>query len=267
METLRPGNFAYGLVVSLGAYFVKKIGALSRLADGEIWNVRSSVRVATRAFRMYNLMTIDMREPPLIICFGDSLTAGYQSPSPVNPAGRATPYGHMLEKLIGPRARVAISGTCGELTGEMVMRFRSDVLRQRPRYVVILGGSNDLGYEASPQEIMRNLLKMYETARADGIIPIPVTVPSIRVPDADNADAVSWLRHHIAGRQVLNELILEYARLKQLRSLNLFDATADPQSLQLAARYSNDGLHLTTEGYQLCATLLYEHIFRTALDH
>ena len=40
MGTLRPGNFAYGLVVSLGAYFVKKIGALSRLADEKIWNVR-----------------------------------------------------------------------------------------------------------------------------------------------------------------------------------------------------------------------------------
>lgn len=40
MGTLRPGNFAYGLVVSLGAYFVKKIGALSRLASGEIWNVK-----------------------------------------------------------------------------------------------------------------------------------------------------------------------------------------------------------------------------------
>ena len=149
----------------------------------------------------------------------------------------------------------------------MVLRFRSDVLGKRPRYVVILGGTNDLGYEASPQEIMRNLLKMYETARVDGITPIPVTVPSIRVPDADSAGAVSWLNQHIASRQVLNELILDYARLKQLQSLNLFDATADPQSLQLAARYSNDGLHFTTEGYQLYATLLYEHIFRTALDH
>lgn len=208
-----------------------------------------------------------MTDLPLIICFGDSLTAGYQSPSPVNPSGRATPYGNMLEKLVGSRARVAISGTCGELTGEMVMRFRSDVLGQRPRYVVILGGTNDLGYEASPHEIMRNLLKMYETARAGDIIPIPVTVPSIRVPDADSAGAVSWLRHHIANRQVLNELILEYAQLKQLQSLNLFDATADQQSRQLAVRYSNDGLHLTTEGYQLCARLLYEHIFRTAFDH
>lgn len=209
----------------------------------------------------------DMTEWPLIICFGDSLTAGYQSPSPANPAGRATPYGHMLEKLIGPRAHVEISGICGELTGEMVMRFRSDVLGRSPRYVVILGGTNDLGYEASPQEIIRNLLKMYETARADGITPIPVTVPSIRVPDEVSAGAVSWLHQHIAKRQALNELILEYARLKQLQSLDLFDATADPESRQLAARYSNDGLHLTTEGYQLCATLLYEHVFRTVLDH
>ena len=181
--------------------------------------------------------------------------------------GRETPYGHMLEELIGRRARVSISGICGELTGEMVLRFRSAVLDQCPRYVVILGGTNDLGWNASPHEIMRNLLKMYETAQAAGIIPIPVTVPSIRVPDANSTDAIYWLRQHLAGRQGLNKLILEYAGLKQLRSLDLFSATADPQSLQLAGRYSNDGLHLTTEGYQLCATLLYEQIFRTGFDH
>lgn len=208
-----------------------------------------------------------MTDIPLIICFGDSLTAGYQSPSLVNPTGRATPYGRMLENLLGSRAQIVISGICGELTGEMAMRFRSDVLDRRPRYVVILGGSNDLGCGAVPHEIMRNLLKMYETAQAAGIIPVPVTVPSIRIPDADGADAVVWLRHHISGRQILNQLILDYARLKHLRTLNLFEATADPQSLQLEARYSNDGLHLTTEGYQLCATQLYEQIFRTDLDH
>ncbi len=233
---------------------------------GKLERQRLCADCDSRTPRVQFRVRSDMSDIPLIICFGDSLTAGYQSPSPVNPAGRATPYGRMLEKLIGPRARIAISGTCGELTGEMVMRFRSDVLGPHPRYVVILGGANDLGHEASPHEIMRNLLKMYETARADGIIPVPVTVPSIRVPDVDGAGAGSWIRHHIAGRQALNELILNYARLKQLPSLNLFDATADQKSLQLAACYSNDGLHLTTEGYRLFATLLYEHIFRTALD-
>jgi lysophospholipase L1-like esterase len=34
----------------------------------------------------------------------------------------------------------------------------------------------------------------------------------------------------------------------------------------LAARYSNDGLHLTTAGYQLMAAQLYEAIFKPGLQ-
>src|SRR5919199_1487125 len=96
----------------------------------------------------------------LIICFGVSLTAGYQSPTPGQPFVRETPYGGFLQELLGSRAQVAVSGICGELTGEMVLRFRRDVLQHAPGYVVILGGTNDLGRSARPEEIMRNLLKM-----------------------------------------------------------------------------------------------------------
>ena len=201
---------------------------------------------------------------PLILCFGDSLTAGYQSPSRDNPAGQQTPYGRFLESLLGGRARIEVSGICGEVTGEMVLRFRADVLVHRPRYVVILGGTNDLGWNASPHEIIRNLVKMYELARAAGIVPVPVTVPSLRVPDAASRDeAVSWLGDHISRRQTLNRLIQEYARSKTLQCLDLFTATADPDSLQLCPEYSNDGLHLTTAGYRRFAMLLHEQFFST----
>ena len=47
-------------------------------------------------------------------------------------------------------ARVEISGICGEVTGEMVLRFRAAVLNRRPQTVVILGGTNDLGWNADP---------------------------------------------------------------------------------------------------------------------
>ena len=55
---------------------------------------------------------------PLVVCFGDSLTAGFQSPSSDNPSGGETPYGVFLQEMIGPSIQVAISGICGELTGE-----------------------------------------------------------------------------------------------------------------------------------------------------
>jgi acyl-CoA thioesterase I len=217
------------------------------------------------------IATITRVEPmgvrPLVLCFGDSLTAGYQTPSSDNPVGREIPYGQFLERLLEGRARIEISGICGETTGEMVLRFRAAVLDRRPRYVVMLGGTNDLGWNASPEEIMRNLVKMYELARAAQIVPIPVTVPSLRAPNgATGEEASRWITEHIARRQRLNHLIADYARSKSLRWVDLFTATADPESLQLRPEYSNDGLHLTTEGYRRFAVLLHDHIFSALLS-
>ncbi len=88
-----------------------------------------------------------------IVCFGDSLTAGFQSPTADNPQGTETPYGRFLQELTGPSVRVSVSGICGELTGEMALRFRPAVLVHQPTYVVILGGTNDLGWNAAPADI------------------------------------------------------------------------------------------------------------------
>src|SRR2546425_6082666 len=46
----------------------------------------------------------------------------------------------------------------------MVERFDRDVVRHRPAWVLLLGGSNDLGWNLQPAEIIRNLTAMYERA-------------------------------------------------------------------------------------------------------
>jgi lysophospholipase L1-like esterase len=201
-------------------------------------------------------------ESQRIMCFGDSLTAGFQSPTRDNPTGQDAPYGRFLQERLGSAARVHVSGICGELTAEMAMRFRRDVLAYRPAYVVILGGTNDLGWNGRPADIMRNLVKMYELAQAGSINPIPVTVPSLRIEGADETqDATVVLKLHLAGRYELNGLIRQYAESNALPWIDLFSATADPATDQLARPYSNDGLHLTTAGYRLFAQLLYEQVF------
>ncbi len=198
-----------------------------------------------------------MSRAPLVICFGDSLTAGFQSPTRDNPTGQETPYGQFLQSYVGDVVRIRISGICGELTGEMVVRFRRDVLDQQPGYVPILGGTNDLGWNASPSEIMGNLVTMYEQTLAIGAVPVPVTVPSIRVEDASGSqEGQEWVAEHLARRIQLNQLIQEYADSRDIAYVDLFAATADPQGGQLAAIYSNDGIHLTTVGYRLFAELV-----------
>lgn len=195
-----------------------------------------------------------MNRSTLVICFGDSLTAGFQSPTRDNPSGHETPYGKFLQSALGDVVQIRISGRCGELTGEMVTRFRRDVLDYQPGYVPILGGTNDLGWNASTSDIMGNLTTMYEQTLAMDAVPIPVTVPSIRVDDASGSrERQEWIAEHLVRRNRLNQLIREYAGSKGLACVDLFVATADPKSGQLAAIYSNDGIHLTTAGYLLFA--------------
>lgn len=185
------------------------------------------------------------------MCFGDSLTAGFQSPTAECPDCRETPYGRFLAERLGTCARVQISGVCGELTSGMVERFERDVMRHRPAWVVILGGTNDLGWNLGPAQIMRNLATMYERAASAGIQVAAVTVPSIRGFDG-----------HIPRRLELNALIAAHCARSRLPCIDLFTPTAEPGTNRLALPYSNDGLHLTTAGYELLATLLYEQVFK-----
>ncbi len=199
---------------------------------------------------------------PVIICFGDSLTVGYQSPTSEHPVIHETPYGTFLQERMGSNARVLVSGLCGELTEEMVRRFQHDVILKRPASVVILGGTNDLGCMVPTEEIMRNLAGMYDAALAAKVQPVAVTVPSIRIADdVGTGDGRAWLDGHIQRRRELNGLILRACRERSLACADLFAATQEPNCGWLAPPYSNDGLHLTTEGYRCLAELLYEQVF------
>jgi lysophospholipase L1-like esterase len=146
---------------------------------------------------------------------------------------------------------VFVSGVCGELTAEMVARFRREVLSRRPASSVILGGTNDLGWNIPPQEILRNLLTMYEDARREGVQSVAVTVPSIRGFD-----------DQIPRRRDLNALIAGACADRGIPCVDFFAATAEAETQRLAEPYSHDGLHLTTAGYELMATLLYEQVYR-----
>jgi acyl-CoA thioesterase-1 len=197
-----------------------------------------------------------MRSPvPSIICFGDSLTVGFRSPTREDPYPTNAPYGQFLQERLKERALVTISGVCGEQTSDMAGRFAHDLLAHKPWATVILGGTNDLGWHVPAEEIFRNLRAMYMQASERGIQVTAVTVPSIRGDDA-----------YIQGRVELNTLIVAYCEMHSIPCVDLFTATAEPGTGRLAEPYSNDGLHLTASGYGLLADLLYRQVFDKRLS-
>jgi len=194
-----------------------------------------------------------MEDKLFIVTFGDSLTVGYQSPTLLYLGYRETPYADFLnEKMTanGRSVRFLVKGISGELTSEMVSRFYRDVIQHKPDYVVILGGTNDLGWGVPLDEIVKNLTNMYEGALSNEIKPVGVTIPSIR--DFDFL---------IPQRVDLNNQIKTVCKSLNIPCVDLFTASSEPETFRLAQEYSNDGLHLTTEGYRLLADLLYDKVF------
>jgi lysophospholipase L1-like esterase len=191
----------------------------------------------------------------VFMAFGDSLTVGYQSPTEEDRWPRPVPYTKFLRekkaKMLAQRGAAGFKveflnkGIVGELTDEMVARFNQDVLGRQPDYVIILGGSNDLGWGHEPEHVASNLAKMYDMALGTGIRPVSCTVPSVLGFDEG-----------VRPRLRLNQLIKRLSAEVNIICVDLFTATADPAG-RLREEYSNDGLHLNASGYEAIAEAIF----------
>jgi len=115
-------------------------------------------------------------------------------------------------------------GISGQVTSQMLVRFRSDVINLSPQYVVILAGINDIaqnqGY-ISVQHIFENIVSMAELAKCNKIKPVLCTL----VP----ADVIPW-RKEIAPVPLvaeLNDLIRNYAKANKFILVDFFNGMAD----------------------------------------
>jgi lysophospholipase L1-like esterase len=192
--------------------------------------------------------------------FGDSLTVGF-IPSRIT----TQPYSQFLqgmvddflkrwEKNLDVVVQFINRGVNGDLTRGMLGRFRKDVLQIQPHYVIILGGTNDLGWGFPVDEIVLNLQKMYKLSLEHKIEPIACTVPSI----------IGW-DDVIPQRVRLNHLIKQYCGEKGILLADVFSKTCNPITKRLRSEYSSDGLHFTTLGYRKMAETIFEDVVKNVL--
>ena len=142
-------------------------------------------------------------------------------------------------------------GINGDLTSGMLSRFKQDVIDLKPKYVIILGGTNDIGWGFQVEEIFTNLKKMMEIAQDNKVQPISCTIPSV----------LGW-DEGIPTRLQLNKLLKQFCREKEIPCVDLFLKTSDPQTKKLKSKYSIDGLHLNTSGYRKIAETIFEEAVR-----
>lgn len=197
-----------------------------------------------------------------IVALGDSLTVG-ESEFEL-PGAESASYPEYLETLVHQhlnrlqstlQVNVLNRGISGELTSGMIERFSEDVVDEKPNHVIILGGTNDVGWGIDPATITRNLSGMYDVARNAGIVAVACSIPSILGFD-----------ELIPPRLSLNRMIRTEAMRRSLAFVDFFTATADPSTNRLSEDYSSDGLHLNTKGYREMGRCAFDSWLKPLLD-
>lgn len=136
-----------------------------------------------------------------------------------------------------PDREVHNLGVSGDITDDLVARI-DDVIDVRPDAVALLIGTNDLGQRKSVEHLVRNIEYLLVTLRK-ALPGTRMLVQSIMPRGAEFSERVQDANRHL--RQFAPSVNAQY--------LDLWPALAGPDG-EIDARFSDDRLHLTAEGYE-----------------
>jgi len=147
-------------------------------------------------------------------------------------------------------------GISGQTTGQMLVRFREDVINLKPNVVVILAGINDIAENNGPsklEDVFGNIVSMAELAKTNNIkVVISSVLPANKFP---------WRPSIIPTEKVvqLNAMLKEYADKNGIVYLDYYSAMVDSDK-GLPANLAKDGVHPTLEGYKIMEPLAVKAI-------
>lgn len=208
-----------------------------------------------RSALLFLLLALPCRAAELkIVAIGDSTTAGapfFKSPLESPPEGKGDPKGQYAYWMMKSRPgwTVLNRGVNGERTSEIRARFVEDVLKEKPKYVVILAGVNDAFQGRDLEETKADLLWMYETAALSVITPVACTVLPFTRSTNLQAQAI----------RSLNAWIKATAEDQKIPFCDLGRVVADRKDVS-RLKMSPDGLHPDLKGYRAMGEALVKTI-------
>ncbi|KAJ5724784.1 hypothetical protein N7493_006512 [Penicillium malachiteum] len=187
-----------------------------------------------------------------ILCFGNSLTAGY-----FHFGLEYHPYdGKFKEVLKGKFPDLKVFTTVAGLPGDMVVfpgsflsRMKNECSKVKYDWVICLGGTNDLGYRRSVDEIYTGLQGAWNIALESGAKVLALTIPECQVRSERMDSTRAQLNAAILAHQQK-----DFYAFDLCRAIPYHDATEE-----FREQMFDDGLHLTEEGYDVMGTVIAKH--------
>lgn len=181
-------------------------------------------------FGRYAAENAALEKAPVVVFMGDSITDHWDDADPTYFSTH----------------NYACRGISGQVTGQMLCRFRADVIALKPKAAVILGGTNDIacneGY-APVERIADHIISMAELARTNGIEPVICSILPVKVYPwrPEIGDVPAKIR-------AVNARLRAYAEDNGLAWVDCYASLVAADG-GMRADYTSDGVHLTGTGY------------------
>ena len=148
-------------------------------------------------------------------------------------------------------------GISGQTTPQMLIRFKQDAVRLKPKIIIINGGTNDIWGNtgpSTPEMIIDNLCSMAEIAAKNDIdVALSTILPVYKYPNRDDIiDPPKTI-------SLINSVLLEYCKQNSLKFLDYYSAMVDEKK-GLISDYGTDGVHPNKEGYNVMENVIREAI-------
>jgi len=196
-----------------------------------------------------------------IVCYGDSLTAGYCS------RGRIfQPYGCTLSDTLGQlgiASSVAVCGLVGKTAGQMVEGMRAQALsdsvghvgqgldcilvKSKPDLAIIMAGTNDLSRNMGPESIFSAIKKLHELCHTQRIPTVAL------IPPHKARGVLRKVQERVAG------LMIEWSRASPM-IVALFDVEKLAPRKPAGHNWESDEIHLSRAGQQALGERLAERL-------
>jgi len=136
-------------------------------------------------------------------------------------------------------------GISGQTAGQMLVRFRADVIALKPAAVHIMAGTNDVAQNTGPEtleEIEGYIASMVDLARANQIRVILGSIPP--------AKGFGWRPDLRPAPQIiaLNQWLKDYAARRKLAYVDYWSVLSNADG-GMKPEFSRDGVHPNAAGY------------------